>query len=57
MEDLMHEAFIELFCSVQSYRGETRLATWADRVTARVRHGASHDSVLSSYVGEAWRSE
>ncbi len=36
MEDLVQEAFIELFRSLGSYRGEARLTTWADRVTARV---------------------
>ncbi len=36
MDDLMQEAFIEIFGSVARYRGQSRLQTWADRVTARV---------------------
>jgi RNA polymerase sigma-70 factor (ECF subfamily) len=35
MEDLAQEAFVELFRSLGSYRGEASLATWTDRVAAR----------------------
>jgi RNA polymerase sigma-70 factor, ECF subfamily len=38
MEDLVQEAFIELFRSLGNYRGEALLTTWADRVTARVAY-------------------
>lgn len=36
VEDLLQEAFIELFRSLPSYRGEAKLTTWADRITTRV---------------------
>lgn len=36
MEDLIQEAFIAVFRSLSSYRGESLLATWVDRITARV---------------------
>lgn len=36
MEDLVQEAFFEVFRSLGSYRGEAVLSTWIDRVTARV---------------------
>jgi len=36
MEDLLQDAFIEIFRSLSSYRGEALLRTWADRVAARV---------------------
>lgn len=38
IEDLLQEAFIELFRSLPSYRGEAKLSTWADRITARVAY-------------------
>lgn len=38
MEDLVQEAFFEVFRSLGSYRGEAILATWIDRVTARVAY-------------------
>lgn len=38
MEDLLQEAFIELFRSLPSYRGEAKLTTWADRITTRVAY-------------------
>ena len=36
LEDLLQEAFIELFRSLPSYRGDAKLTTWADCITARV---------------------
>lgn len=36
MEDLLQEAFIEVFRSLSSYRGEAKLTTWADRIAVRV---------------------
>lgn len=36
MEDLLQEAFIEVFRSLPSYRGDAKLTTWADRITTRV---------------------
>jgi RNA polymerase sigma-70 factor (ECF subfamily) len=38
VEDLLQEAFIELFRSLPSYRGEAKLTTWADRITTRVAY-------------------
>jgi RNA polymerase sigma-70 factor, ECF subfamily len=35
MEDLVQEAFVALFRSLASYRGEASLATWTDRIAAR----------------------
>jgi RNA polymerase sigma-70 factor (ECF subfamily) len=39
MEDLVQEAFIEVFKSLASFRGEAKLSTWIDRVTVRVAYG------------------
>jgi RNA polymerase sigma-70 factor, ECF subfamily len=36
MEDLLQDAFIEIFRSLPQYRGESLLNTWADRISARV---------------------
>ncbi len=36
MEDLVQEAFIEIFRSLASFRGEASLATWLDRIAVRV---------------------
>jgi RNA polymerase sigma-70 factor (ECF subfamily) len=36
MEDLLQDAFIEIFRSLPHYRGESQLNTWADRISARV---------------------
>lgn len=36
MEDLVQEAFLQVFRSIESYRGDARLATWISRITARV---------------------
>lgn len=38
MEDLVQEAFLEIFRSLGSWRGEARLATWIDRITVRVAY-------------------
>jgi RNA polymerase sigma-70 factor (ECF subfamily) len=38
LEDLVQEAFVEIFRSLARFRGEARLATWIDRVTARVAY-------------------
>jgi RNA polymerase sigma-70 factor, ECF subfamily len=35
IEDLVQEAFVALFRSLASYRGEASLATWTDRIAAR----------------------
>ena len=35
-EDLVQEAFLEVFRSIVGYRGEAQLSTWIARVTARV---------------------
>jgi RNA polymerase sigma-70 factor (ECF subfamily) len=36
MDDLVQDAFLEIFRSLHGFRGEARLATWIDRVSARV---------------------
>lgn len=36
MEDLLQEAFLEVFRSLGRYRAEAKLATWIDRITVRV---------------------
>jgi len=38
MEDLVQEAFMEIFRSLGSFRGEAKLGTWIDRVTTRVAY-------------------
>jgi RNA polymerase sigma-70 factor (ECF subfamily) len=38
MDDLLQEAFIQVFRSLKGFRGEARLATWIDRITARVAY-------------------
>ena len=38
MEDLVQEAFIEVFKSLASFRGEAQLSTWIDRITVRVAY-------------------
>lgn len=38
MEDLVQEAFLQVFRSIQSYRGEARLGTWISRITTRVAY-------------------
>jgi RNA polymerase sigma-70 factor (ECF subfamily) len=36
MEDLVQEAFLEIFRSLANFRGEATLGTWVDRCTVRV---------------------
>jgi RNA polymerase sigma factor (sigma-70 family) len=36
MEDLVQDAFIEVYRSLPRFRGESKLSTWIDRITARV---------------------
>ncbi|HUS64245.1 MAG TPA: RNA polymerase sigma factor [Kofleriaceae bacterium] len=38
MEDLIQEAFIEVFRSLAGFRGEAKLSTWIDRITVRVAY-------------------
>src|SRR4051794_31501992 len=38
MEDLVQDAFIEVFKSLGNFRGEAQLSTWIDRVTVRVAY-------------------
>lgn len=38
MEDLVQDAFLEIFRSLAGYRGEASLATWVDRCTVRVAY-------------------
>lgn len=35
-EDVVQDAFIEIFRSLHNYQGKAKLTTWADRVTVRV---------------------
>ncbi len=38
MEDLLQETFIQVFKSLHTYRGDAKLATWIDRIAARVAY-------------------
>ncbi len=38
MEDLAQEAFLQIFRSLGSWRGEAKLSTWIDRCTVRVAY-------------------
>lgn len=38
MEDLVQEAFLQVFRSLHSYRGEAKLATWISRLATRVAY-------------------
>jgi RNA polymerase sigma-70 factor (ECF subfamily) len=38
MDDLLQETFIEVFRSLPSFRGESRLSTWIDRIAVRVAY-------------------
>lgn len=38
MDDLMQEAFLEIFRSLKTFRGESSLGTWIDRCTVRVAY-------------------
>ena len=38
MEDLVQEAFLQVFRSIHSYRGEAKLGTWISRITTRVAY-------------------
>ncbi len=38
MEDLLQEAFIQIFRSMAGFRGEASLATWLDRIAVRVAY-------------------
>src|SRR5262245_46135613 len=38
MEDLVQEAFLEIFRSLDSYRGDAQLSTWIDRISVRVAY-------------------
>lgn len=38
MDDLLQETFIQVFRSLGGFRGEARLATWIDRIAARVAY-------------------
>lgn len=39
MEDLVQEAFLQIFRSIGSYRGEASLGTWISRISTRVAYG------------------
>jgi RNA polymerase sigma-70 factor, ECF subfamily len=38
MEDLVQDAFFEVFRSLGAYRGDAQLGTWIDRITTRVAY-------------------
>src|SRR3982074_1379159 len=38
MEDLVQEAFLEIFKALPGYRGEALLGTWIDRIAVRVAY-------------------
>jgi RNA polymerase sigma-70 factor (ECF subfamily) len=38
IEDLMQDAWVELFRSLVGFRGEAKLSTWIDRITVRVAY-------------------
>ncbi|MEM9491548.1 MAG: RNA polymerase sigma factor [Myxococcota bacterium] len=38
MDDLLQETFIQVFRSLGSFRGESRLATWIDRIAVRAAY-------------------
>ena len=38
MEDLVQEAFLEIFRSLHGFRGDASLSTWLDRIAARVAY-------------------
>jgi RNA polymerase sigma-70 factor (ECF subfamily) len=38
MDDLLQEAFIQVFASLRGWRAEASLATWIDRVSVRVAY-------------------
>ena len=39
LEDLIQDAFLEVFRSLSTFRGESSLATWVERCTVRVAYG------------------
>jgi RNA polymerase sigma-70 factor (ECF subfamily) len=43
IEDLMQDAFLEVFRSLRSFRGEASLGTWIDRCTVRVAYAYLSD--------------
>jgi RNA polymerase sigma-70 factor (ECF subfamily) len=38
MDDLVQEAFLEIFRTLHGFRGEASLGTWVDRITVRVAY-------------------
>jgi RNA polymerase sigma-70 factor (ECF subfamily) len=40
LDDLVQEAFLQVFRSLRGFRGEARLSTWIDRVAVRVAYRA-----------------
>ena len=38
MDDLVQEAFLEIFRALRGFRGEASLGTWIDRITVRVAY-------------------
>lgn len=39
LDDLIQDAFVEVFRSLASFRGESSLSTWVERCTVRVAYG------------------
>ncbi len=54
MDDLVQDAFIEIFRSLPAFRGDALLSTWIDRIAARVAYDyigrRRHDTVRLSLV-------
>jgi RNA polymerase sigma-70 factor, ECF subfamily len=61
MDDLVQESFIEIFRSLQTFRGDALLSTWIDRITVRVAYAhiarRKPDTVRLSLVPEAPSSD
>lgn len=38
LEDLIQDAFLQVFRSIHTYRGEAKLTTWVSRITTRVAY-------------------
>jgi RNA polymerase sigma-70 factor (ECF subfamily) len=64
IDDLVQDAFLEIFRSLRSFRGEASLRTWVDRCTTRVAYGyfarrpqAARLGVVSEIAADASSAE
>lgn len=53
MEDLVQEAFLQIFRSIGGFRGEARLSTWVARLSVRVAYHYLSRRKLSTVALEA----